>query len=81
MTSDCSRPFLNGDERDFCYYMERTWISWSEGLNQCLSETIDGILIEVKTKEQFQSLQTIDIYGKRTFWLGANNFGSCMLRI
>jgi len=75
--SDCSSPFSNGDVTNFCYYSESTSLSWLDSYNQCLSKSINGILIEIFSIEQFNALKSINIDGESSFWLGANNFASC----
>ncbi len=76
MENGCSTPFSNGDVMNFCYSYESTPLSWSDGYNQCLNEPINGILIEIFSIEQFNALKNIN--GQDSFWLGANNFPSCM---
>lgn len=73
--SQCSKPFSYGDITTFCYSSDQTSLSWSDSYNQCLNN--NGILIEIFSIQQFNALETINIQGKKLFWLGANNFASC----
>ncbi len=75
--SQCSSPFTSGDVTNFCYYYGGTSLSWLDGYNQCLSQPIDGILLEIFSIKQFNALKTINIDGQDSFWLGANDFASC----
>ncbi len=75
--SQCPSPFTHDDATNFCYYYEQISLSWSEGYNQCLTESINGILIQISSREQFNALKKLHIDSTGPFWLGANNFASC----
>jgi hypothetical protein len=74
----CASPFSNGDVTSYCYYYDETFLSWSDSYNRCLNEAVNGILIEIYSIEQFNALKNLNIDTKGSFWLGANNFASCM---
>ncbi|UJR10482.1 hypothetical protein I4U23_014686 [Adineta vaga] len=76
VTSQCPQAFPNGGVSSICYYYKRNTLSWSDAYNQCLSKTIDGILIQIFSSKQFDALKAADISSKGYFWLGANNFAS-----
>ena len=48
-------------------------------INQCLTETPSGLLIQISSYQQFNVLKTVNIDGEFAYWLGANNFVSCKL--
>ncbi|CAF0827712.1 unnamed protein product [Rotaria sp. Silwood1] len=76
ITSQCPSPFTNDNVTNFCYYYKRTSLPWSDAYNQCLSKTIDGILIQIFSMKQFNDLKNANIGEKGSFWIGANNFAS-----
>jgi hypothetical protein len=39
---------------------------------------VNGTLLEISTKEQFNALKNLNMITKGSFWLGGNNFASCM---
>jgi hypothetical protein len=75
--SQCSDPFSDGDSGDLCYYYKKSFLSWTDAYNQCLTNTIGGLLIQISSVAQFNALKNANIDGKGSFWLGANNFASC----
>jgi len=77
VTTQCSNPFSTGNDTNLCYYYNSNSLSWIDAYNQCLTKTVDGILIQIFSIEQFNSLKNANIDQTSPFWLGANNFASC----
>jgi hypothetical protein len=75
----CSNSFSTENDTNLCYYYKKTSSSWLDAYNQCLTRTVNGILIQIFSIEQFNSLKTANIDETSLIWLGANNFASCKL--
>ncbi|CAF0722082.1 unnamed protein product [Rotaria sordida] len=73
---ECSNSFFTNNTNDLCYYDDKKLFSWSDAYNQCLNRTINGILIQIFSSEQFNLLKNANIDETSLFWLGANNFAS-----
>ena len=73
----CSTSFDTGNDSNLCYYYKKRSLSWSDSYNQCLTRTFDGILIQIFSTEQFNFIKTANIDQTSSYWIGANNFGSC----
>ena len=78
VTSQCPSPFISDSGTNFCYYTDRSALSWSDGYNQCLNEPFYGSYMEIHSKEQWEDLQKLP--ANDFVWLGANNFASCMYK-
>ncbi|CAF1609233.1 unnamed protein product [Adineta ricciae] len=72
----CSGSFSANNNTNLCYYYKSNMLSWSDAYNQCLTKTVDGLLIQIFSEEQFLLLQQTNINDKSIFWIGANNFAS-----
>lgn len=73
----CTSLSSTENDTNLCYYFKNNSLSWTDAYNQCLTRTIDGILIEIFSIEQFNLLKDASIDGTSLFWIGANNFASC----
>ncbi len=73
----CSNSFDTGNDTNLCYYYKKKSFTWLDAYNQCLTRTTDGILIQIFSIEQFNSLKNANIDETSLIWLGANNFASC----
>jgi hypothetical protein len=73
----CSNSFDTENDTNICYYYTKKSFSWLDAYNQCLTQTIDGILMQIFSLEQFNSLKNANIDQTSLIWLGANNFASC----
>lgn len=73
----CSSSFDTGNDTNFCYYYKKNSLSWLDAYHQCLTRTVDGILIQIFSSEQFQALKKVNVGETSLFWLGANNFATC----
>jgi hypothetical protein len=71
-------PFSSGDAANFCYDYDGTSSSWLDGYNRCLDESMNGILMEIFTVEEFNALKNLNMDINGSFWLGAYNFASGM---
>ncbi|UJR35411.1 hypothetical protein I4U23_028168 [Adineta vaga] len=76
VTTQCSSPFSTNNETNFCYYYKTNVFSWSDAYNQCLTRTVDGLLIQIFSYEQLNLFKQTNIDKTSLFWIGANNFAS-----
>ncbi len=78
VNGQCMSPFSSGDAANFCYDYDGTSSSWLDGYNRCLDESMNGILMEIFTVEEFNALKNLNMDINGSFWLGAYNFASGM---
>ncbi|CAF0771468.1 unnamed protein product [Adineta steineri] len=76
VTTQCSTYFPDSNDTDFCFYYKKNSFSWSDAYNQCMAKTDDGLLIQIFSTKQFNSLKNANIDGSSLIWLGANNFAT-----
>ncbi|CAF3773598.1 unnamed protein product [Adineta steineri] len=76
VTTQCSTYFPDSNDTDFCFYYKKNSFSWSDAYNQCMTKTDDGLLIQIFSTKQFNSLKNANIDGSSLIWLGANNFAT-----
>lgn len=80
MKSFCTGVFSTNNQSDLCFYYTKKTYSWSDAYHECLTRTVNGLLIQIFSTEQFNLLKNTTIDGASVLWLGANNFASCKFK-